>query len=93
MDPLDKNLRLAFELRLPATELCLSLDLTTGVSLCCSQNVCACRNVGLLKVHIVEAQDLDKEDFIGKSDPLVEVWTQQTHIETTVSILLMPLSP
>ena len=47
----------------------------------------------MLKVHIVEAQDLDKEDFIGKSDPLVEVWTQQTHIETTVSILLMPLSP
>ena len=32
----------------------------------------------------MEAQDLDKEDFIGKSDPLVEVWTQQSHIETTV---------
>lgn len=41
------------------------------------------KNVGLLRINIVEAQDLDKEDFIGKSDPLVEVWTQQGHIETT----------
>ena len=37
----------------------------------------------------MEAQDLDKEDLIGKSDPLVEVWTQQSHIETTVSPLFL----
>lgn len=43
-----------------------------------------CRNVGLLAIEIVEASDLDKQDLIGKSDPLVECWTQKNHVEKTV---------
>lgn len=34
---------------------------------------------------MVEAKGLDKEDLIGKSDPLVELWTQKSHVEETVS--------
>ena len=43
-----------------------------------------CSNVGLLQVTVVEARDLDKQDLIGKSDPLVECWTQRLHVEATV---------
>ena len=46
-----------------------------------------CRNVGMIEVTVLKAQDLDKEDWLGKSDPLVEVWTQHTHVEATVSFL------
>ena len=38
-----------------------------------------------MSVKVIEAEDLDKEDFLGKSDPLVEIWTQQSAVETTVS--------
>ena len=48
------------------------------------QSVPCCSNVGLLQVMVVEAKDLDKQDLIGKSDPLVECWTQHVHVEATV---------
>ena len=40
----------------------------------------------MIEVTVVEARELDKEDWLGKSDPLVEVWTQHEHIESTVSL-------
>ena len=46
----------------------------------------SCSNVGLLQVTVVEAKDLDKQDLIGKSDPLVECWTQRVHVEATVRV-------
>lgn len=42
-----------------------------------------------MEITVLEARDLDKEDWLGKSDPLVEVWTQHTHIEATVSSSLV----
>jgi len=38
-----------------------------------------------MSVKVMEAEGLDKEDFMGKSDPLVEIWTQHSAVETTVS--------
>ena len=43
-----------------------------------------CRNVGLLVVHVVEAKDIRKMDMLGKTDPVLEVYTQHTHVQKTV---------
>ena len=43
-----------------------------------------CRHEGLLVVKIIEARDLQKADLSGKADPLVTVWTQHMHKQSTV---------
>ena len=40
-------------------------------------------------MHIIEAKGLHKAELIGKADPLVTVWTQHVHKQSTVHFLTL----